>query len=418
MTTPPTRNIFIELELSLDPPIIEVGAMKEHLEKEKIPYWNNNKGSQQKFERFLARAKSYIADGLPQLEEQGKKARAEKYDELTSQAKIINEVGVTEKSRKNLVNTFKAFFKPDTIEKLVPLGGPGGSSDPDDGFVIPTCPHALNCDKPVSYNDMVDISDNLHVATDGKCHSLYELLKVHERDKTADILTKATAKAKEINDITNKDVKANALNRLSGKFMLFFKNDQERSKYDVAIKRFSFEKHARTKLIHYVEGWTTKKKTDWKQYHIFIDEVKELGYTQEESAWLVYEYFCLPEGKKCPLPEKPKHGTGWGKHEQLRAYLLALFNDSIEYHRSSHPRIKNKLQSVVERFNEDIEPDSVENTVSEILKDLRKFWKACGYDGIVLNPLFRPTTLARFPSSTPSFSNVKVYLQQKFNANH
>ena len=295
-------NIFIELELFLDPPITEAEAMKEHLEKEKIPYWNNNKGSQQKFERFLARAKSYIAEGLPQLEEQGKTARDEKYGELTSQAKTINEAGATEKSRKNLVNTFKLFFNPDTIEKLVPLSGAPGIDD--DEFKKPTCPNVLKCDKPVSYNDMVEISDNLRVATDGECCSLYALLEVHERDKTADILTKATAKAKEINDITNKDVKANALNRLSGKFMLFFKDDKERRKYDVAIKRFSFEKVAKTTLTHYVEGWTTKKKTDWKQYHVFIDEVKKIGYTQEEAAWLVYEYFCIT--KKCPLPETPQ----------------------------------------------------------------------------------------------------------------
>jgi hypothetical protein len=90
--------------------------MKEHLEREKIPYWNNNKGSQQKFERFVTRAKQYIADEFPQLEEQGKQARAEKYNELTSQAKIINETGETERGVKNLVSAFKTFSREDTIK--------------------------------------------------------------------------------------------------------------------------------------------------------------------------------------------------------------------------------------------------------------------------------------------------------------
>jgi hypothetical protein len=262
---------------------------------------------------------------------------------------------------------------------------------------------------------MIKISDDLDVATDGTCDSLYKLLKVNERETTATILPKATAKAKEINDITKKDIKANALNRLSGKFMLIFKNDKERNSYDVAVKRFRFDKYARTALTHYVEGWCTKKKTDWKLYHDRIDDVKKLGYTQEEAAWLVYEYFCLT--RKCPVPEKPKKGIGWGKHEPLRGHLIFLFQQSIEYHNDSikhgaNPKMKNKLQSVIEQFNEITDPDNVVSTVGKIInEDLRKFWDSCKYDGSASIPLIQPTAWSDFKRTVlPRYPKLEDFL--------
>jgi hypothetical protein len=223
---------------------------------------------------------------------------------------------------------------------------------------------------------------------------LYELLKVNKEEKTANILTKAKAMNKKIHNMPKTDIKADPLNRLATKFMLFFKNDNERAKYDIALKRFSFDKYASTTLKHYVEIWVAKNKIDWNKYHALIDEVKELGYTQEETAWLVYEYFCIT--KKCPLPKKSK-GGGWGKHEPMRLDLIRVLNEGIDYHRSN-PKIKNKLQSVIEQFNEIDDPDSVESTVKQIIdEDLRKFWDSCKSDGSITIPLFKPALLANYP---------------------
>ncbi|MDR1925072.1 MAG: hypothetical protein LBQ66_11935 [Planctomycetaceae bacterium] len=337
------------------------------------------------------------------MEQQGDESRVTKLDELKKQAKKIIEIGATERHVKNLVNDFKKFFREDTIKKLVPLGS-SSSNQSNDEFVIPDCPDSLKCGKPVAYADMLKISRDLDGATDGECDSMYKLLKVNERAETKDILTQATKKSKDIHNMPKTDIKADPLNRLSAKFMLFFKNDDERKNYDVALKRFPFDKEANTTLTLYVDGWLAKKKTDWKQYHGCIDEVKKLGYTQEEAAYLVYEYFCIT--RKCPLPAKTKKGTGWGKHEKLHSHLVFLFKESIEYHKSSNPRIKNKLQSVIEQFNEIADPDSVENTLKVLMDDLRNFWDSCKYDGIVSNPLFRPTALANFP-----FDKLRNFLQ-------
>ena len=104
------KNIFIELELSLDPPITEPGAMRELLEKVKIPFWNNNQNTNLQYKVFVSKATQYIEEGCPQLEQQGTAARNEKYEELKKQAEIIiTEIGVTERNVKNLVNDFKKF---------------------------------------------------------------------------------------------------------------------------------------------------------------------------------------------------------------------------------------------------------------------------------------------------------------------
>jgi hypothetical protein len=389
------KNIFIELDLFLDPPIDDAATMKKHLEKERIPFWRNNQASQPKFEVHIDKAKKYIAAKFPKLKEKGTDARNEQYAELERQAKIIVDTGVTEKRVKNLVNEFQKFFREDTIKKLVSLEGQS-----DDEFVIPACPDTLKCDKPVSFADMSKISDALDVATDGKDDSLYKLLGATETEKTADILTKAKKKAKEINDIAKKDIKANALNQLAKKFLQYFKNDEERDKYDTAIKRFPFDNYANKTLRLYADAW--KNKTNWDKYHERIGEVKNLGYTEEESAWLVYAYFCLT--KKCPLPKKTKQG-GWRQHEVLRTQLLNLFNESIEVHRSN-AKVKNKLQSVIEQFNEIDDPDNVEGTVRQIIEvDLRKFWDSCKSDGSVTIPLFKPALLS-------NYSRLKDYLQE------
>ena len=307
------KNIFIELELSLEPLITEERAMREYLERDRIPFWQNNQNSVPRYEVFVDKARKYIEAGFPLLEQQANQARDEKYGELTREAKKIIGFGVTEPQVKALVNDFKNFFHPDTIKKLVPLKS-SSTNQSENEFVIPVCPDSLKCDKPVSYSDMDKISFDLNVATDGKDDSLYKLLKVNEREKTEDILTKATAMSKEINNITKKDIKANALNRLSAKFLLFFKTDNARKNYDVARKRFRFDEYADKTLKRNVNAWLEKKKTTWKEYHACIDEVKRLGYTPDEAAWLVYEYFChpsLPEKRRCfpPVPEeKPKPG--------------------------------------------------------------------------------------------------------------
>jgi len=421
MMTPPTRNIFIELELSLDPPITEVGAMKEYLEKTFIPFWNSRCNSHgDTFKTFIANAKKHINGGLPDLQRQAREAYTLKYEELTRRARKIIDIGVTERNVKNLVKDFENFFQEDTIKKLVPVESPS-SKQSDDEFIVPVCPDKLKCktegDKPVSHTEMCKISRDVRVVTDGRHDSLYDLVDANDEEKLEKIHEKITVireKMKSISQSGPDGYKYDALNRLDRQFGSMFKTDAAKTKYDVAIKRFRFDEWADANLKIYVDGWIPKKKTDWNQYHELINEVvKALGYTQEEAAWLVYEYFCLPEGKKCPLPEKPKPIKGgiWGEqYEKLRTHLVYLFEESIKYHNST-PRIKSKLQSVIDKqFKERIDPNDVPSTVKKIInEELREFWDSCKYDGIATIPLFKPAMLANFLACYPKLRDSLQY---------
>jgi len=249
------KNIFLELELFLDPPIDTMGAMKEHLEKEKTPDWNKRINNEPKYKTFVAKAKSYIADECPSLEQQGKEARAEKYAELESQAKTIITSGATERKVKNLVNDFIKFFREDTIKKLVPLES-SYSNQSEDEFVMPTCPDSLKCDKPVSFADMVKMSDDLREI--GK-KDLYDLLGISQSNES-EIPQKVKDLEKRVRDTSSTDYKKDVLNRLHGRCALYFKDKNHQKGYDVARKRYRFDEFANKTLKHYVDGWIEKKK--------------------------------------------------------------------------------------------------------------------------------------------------------------
>jgi hypothetical protein len=282
-------NIFLELELFLDPPITEAGAMEEHLEKVKILDWMKRQNDDMKYKVFVAKARSYIAERLPQLEQQGKAAREEKYEELKKQAETIIGIGVTERFIKNLVNDFKKFFREDTIKKLVPLEI-SSSNQSDDEFVKLDCPpNSLKCDKPVPYADMVKISCDLR---DVEKKDLYDLLRVKRGTDCEKILEKVQELKEKVRCTPATDYKKDILNHLHQRCGLYFKTPEGKTCYDVALRRFNFEKYAEETLKLYVASWSAKKKTDWKEYHDRIAEVKELTYKPEEAAWLVYEYVC------------------------------------------------------------------------------------------------------------------------------
>jgi hypothetical protein len=424
-----TKNIYVELELFLDPPIKKVDALEEHLYVAITDVWSKKKiTEQQKYELRIAKALSYgklnkdsanklvsyqlIEDYRNEklLEDQGDAARKAKKAELESEARKIITSGVTELKVKNLVTKFKDYFEKSTIEKLVPLKS-SSSNQSEDEFVVPVCPDSLKCGKPVDYKVMVKISNDLR--EDGK-KDLYDLLGV-SRSNESGIPQKIKDLEKRVRDTSADNYMKNVLNRLHGYCNTYFTDKSFDKSYDVALKRFRFDEYADTTLKLYVENW--KEKTNWNQYHVFIEEVKKLEYSQGEAAWLVYEYFCLASDPKrrCPPPEKPKKGAGWGEHEALRAHLDFLFSQSIRYHEESiglggsNPRIKNKLQSVKEQFNADTAPDCVKRTVNKMIKDLRKFWDECKYAGIVSNPLFEPAALANLP-----YPEIKNYLQQNF----
>jgi hypothetical protein len=277
-------NIYIEFKLSLDPPTTEAAAIKGLLE-DKISFWRNNANANAQFKTYRTIAQQFIADGLPGLAEMATTAREEKRRELETKAEGMKEYGVTEASQKKLVNEYKVFFKEETIRRLVPLDS-ANVTDTDE-FVAPVCPASLQYAGSPSYADMKQISADLRSV---RKTDLYDLLgfRKDKEPATADVRAKAVEEEKRIHKLPKTIAETDIYVRLAARFMLYFKNDNNRRNYDVALKRFSFDETAENTLTFAADAFLERKKTDYKKYFEIIDKIKQLGYPQEEAEWLVY----------------------------------------------------------------------------------------------------------------------------------
>jgi hypothetical protein len=292
-------NIYIELELFLDPPIIDAAELETHL-NEQIKNWNKQVNANPKLKLQVNKARDLIKAGLRNLSQQAKQARNQKLEELRKQIALYKRTGaVTEKNLKRLKNRFKKFFGERTIEneangidsstvKLLPK------------FTPPQQPAWLKCNKIVSYVDMRNIADWLKHVKNGKHKNLYQLLGLQQSTSMATLRTKAESEANIINKMPKSNIEADFLNRLAQKFLLYFKNDAERASYDIALTRELFDKHCDDEFSLYAENFFDSEKTDWQIYTESITKTQSLGFSRMDAEWLVYEFYCIKS--KCPEP--------------------------------------------------------------------------------------------------------------------
>jgi hypothetical protein len=420
-------NIYLELELFLDPPITDAAAMKEYLEKDTkwgIPFWDNNTNASPKYGVMAAAARESIAEGLTKLAAQAKEAVSKKYVELESEAETINKIGVTERHTKKLVNKFKKFFKEKTITGLLS----DGETVP---FVIPAKPEVQTSLNTIpSYSDMKNIADDLKLV--GK-KDLYDLLGVNTFDKTADIHTKA----KNENDRIHKlpvNITKDALNRLATKFMFFFANDNNRKSYDIALKTFPFWQFADKILSIYADKFLEDKATDGKLYADAIRNALSFVSNEDEAEWLVYEYFCCI--KKCPKPDALPKPSGTLKplpagtpasasatsdwqteKKKILTALRLLCTDTAGYH-NGVPDIKTALEICMKEIftaekNKADSPNDNLNSVLASLQKLKSVWETYRNDNGIGTPFWRPDSWTRFDDKFPSHTITKFIQEIK-----
>jgi hypothetical protein len=283
------NNIYLELELSLDPAITDAAALKIHLEQ-KISEWNKNINASPKFKVKVTKAKEYIKNGLVNLPKQADEARNKMLQKLCAdifELKLLGEID--DIGFKHLKNTFKNYFNDNTIRQEI-----GGAQ-----FLVPVCPTLLQCDKPISFNDMQTILDDLKIVENGKYQNLYDLLGLSPSTDVKILYDKSKEESNRIVKIMTKTPEVDALNRLSGKAINFFKDKKSKDSYDKSLKRLPFDKLCDEKF----KLRAIKKEITWKIYQMSIQETLVIGFTQDEAEWLVYEFYCIT--KKCP-PPKPE----------------------------------------------------------------------------------------------------------------
>lgn len=289
-------NIYLDLELFLDPPITDPVALKNDL-TERISTWNKRVNASPKYKTMAFRANECLKNGLSNLVKQAEEARNRVRDELRNEITELKKAGdIDDAGLSHLTNKYKAFFSEATIRREV--DGAVQSPSPNiPVFVAPICPPSLLCDKPVTFGEIQKIRDDLLCVEKGKHCNLYDLLGLPRSSSRQALFEKATSEAGRIRRLPKSNPDADPLNRLSGYCLKVFKDDMFRQGYDIALKRQPFDDLCEKKF----KLWAIKKEVSWANYQEAIQETCALGFSKDESAWLVYDFFC--QTKQCPHPK-------------------------------------------------------------------------------------------------------------------
>jgi hypothetical protein len=292
-------NIYIELELFLDPPIIDAAKLETHL-NEQIKNWNKQVNANPTLKQRVNKARDFIKTGLRNLQQQAGQARNQKLEELRKQISLYKRTGtVTEKNLKQLNNRFKKFFGEATITNEA-NGIDSSTVKPLPKFTPPQQPPSLKCNKIVSYADMKNIAKWLKHVKNGRHQNLYQLLELPQSTSTEILFAKAKNDEDIIRKMPKSNIEADFLNSLAQKFLLYFKNDVERASYEIALKREPFDKHCDDEFSLYAENFFDSNKIVWQIYTESIAKTQSLGFSRIEAEWLVYEFYCIK--RKCPEP--------------------------------------------------------------------------------------------------------------------
>ncbi|MDR3183356.1 MAG: hypothetical protein LBT89_10675 [Planctomycetaceae bacterium] len=281
-------NIYLELELFLDPPVTEPAALIVELNR-KIGEWNKLVVSSPRYKVKVAAARQFIKDGLPNAELQGAAARTQKLNELryaVSQQHLTGKID--ERGFTKLKQLFPCFSET-TIETE-------SGFSPQENFQVPKMPPSLDCNRLIPAIEMEAMAQDLATVSNGIYGDLYELLGLSPETKRDELYKKALEANETNRRMSAKTPEVNAKNRLYGKAINFFKDDYNQLDYDAALQRQKFDKLCKTTLQHRAaKGIITTA-----IYERSIADICAEGLTQKESQWLVYEYYCVK--LKCPPP--------------------------------------------------------------------------------------------------------------------
>jgi len=276
-------NIYLELELFLDPAVTDAGALKADIEK-KISNWHKMVNADPKNKIRVSQARKYLEQGLSDLEKQYETARKEKLQSLQNDIKKAGRVGgINDVKLKKLKSAYKAFFSEATIEKE--CAGVKSKVQPPKlpTFTPPKHPATLVCTKKILLKEMQGIADDLGIVESEKCHSLYDFLQVSPSVGREELYKKAQDKAEYARKMPKTDIKADSVNRLAGKCINFFKDDQNRKNYDVALRRYPFDTLCEVERFEWRIDEENENRVPWEEYQDSINKTVQLGINKEEA---------------------------------------------------------------------------------------------------------------------------------------
>ena len=201
-----TENIYIDLDLFLDPAIKDFRKLQEHIAL-KVKDWNRNPSGfsyqLQIANEFLDRqsAPGLYDSGIP-LKDQADEARRIREAEGKEGAAAYEEDGLLEFSEYEAhLKEFGRYFEEDTIKKWFRLKL--GQEDAGGEIGIPEKPDYHGA-KITSPGGMRQIADNLKIVLGNADANLYDFLGVRTKESRSFIETTALAKEVEIAKVQKK----------------------------------------------------------------------------------------------------------------------------------------------------------------------------------------------------------------------
>jgi len=284
------KNIYLSLELFLDPAVTTPWQLEQELNR-KIAEWNKLTNTSPKYKRFVEIAKDCVqGDNFNPiwLENQAKDAKKQRLASLNKDISVAEEDGVLEQVEYNaIVKKHKKYFREETIRQKFRL-----KVEPP--FQPPQKPHDLS---PPGDWEMNEMDEDFKAVKDGQCKNLYELLELARTTKTDDLLKK-TKELQAINhNKPKRKAEVDAENRLLMKAAKFFAGETARKEYDLALRLRPFDE-----LKEKFELRASKKNVTYNEYVKSIEETRELGFSEEEAQWHVYEFYCIK--RKFPPPRR------------------------------------------------------------------------------------------------------------------
>jgi len=298
----PNDNLYLELDLFLDPPIIHFDELKKEL-GDRITEWNKltsapgTTGTKIKHMIQVAEAfrKRTAPPGPPNetsLTTLASEARKKREADVKKAIETYEEDDVLEQKEYDaLLKEFKQ-FRQATIDSWLSLPR----------FDPPTEPPYPNGVKAniVAKSKMDEMAADLKIVLGNEKASLYDLLKV---GPTATLETIQQAQKVSYDTASKKpksgpeSAKVDAEIRVLGQAKIIFKDEISRQGYDIARKRRPFDI-----LIGSVfQRRAMKGSVTRDDYTLSIKETREeAGFSQAEAEWLVYEFYCI-KGKFKPL---------------------------------------------------------------------------------------------------------------------
>ena len=293
-----TDNIYLVLDLFLDPAITDFERLQDEIQK-KIPVWNRDPS---RYDHQLQIGHDFLARSSPpgqydggSLESQAKAARTLREKEGREKAASYEVDGHrSPEETEALVAEYKNNFAPDTIKSWFFL-----EEREEYVFTVPEEPNYGDA-KIVSSGEMKQIDGWLKIVCGSNQATLYDLLGL-DKDSKCHALE---GKAKELYDEAfkdpnkAKDVVASTLLKVLGKAKSIFANNEYKRGYDIALSRRPFYKLVKSRF----EGFASKGFVLVSEYHMSERETWESGIDRKEARWLVYDYYIVK--RDCPVPKR------------------------------------------------------------------------------------------------------------------